>query len=221
MGDSIITAMWQAASNSKLTSSHNNDNNNIKYYFTSADHRFSLYMPSAGLIGLCRRDLLSALVSAGCAHLAIKILDYLDSPSLLAASLVCRDWQQFLLDWFYATPKFRERVRRSIFGSASHAGQQLKLGRTLSRLRSPGCAHSKLTFSLAMARAAVVDVAVDDDLNLYALAILAGRPHVMSCSLFTQVSMGFICLHFTLWILHELLEDLFSKSRLAKRNQIP
>ena len=36
-----------------------------------------------------------------------------------------------------------------------------------------------------MARAAVVDVAVDDDLNLFVLALLAGRPHVMSCSLFS------------------------------------
>lgn len=36
-----------------------------------------------------------------------------------------------------------------------------------------------------MARAAVVDVAVDDDLNVFVLALLAGRPHVMSCSLFS------------------------------------
>lgn len=36
-----------------------------------------------------------------------------------------------------------------------------------------------------MARAAVVDVTVDDDLNIFVLALLAGRPHVMSCSLFS------------------------------------
>ena len=37
-----------------------------------------------------------------------------------------------------------------------------------------------------MARAAVVDVTVDDDLNIFALALLGGRPHVMSCSLLTH-----------------------------------
>jgi len=36
-----------------------------------------------------------------------------------------------------------------------------------------------------MARAGVVDVAVDDDLNLFVLAVLSGRPHVMSTSLFS------------------------------------
>ena len=178
--------MWQAVSCpvNGYNAGQKSSNCSKKYYFTSADHRFSLYMPSAGLIGLCRRDLLSALVSAGCLHLAIKVLEYLDSPSLLAASLVCTDWQQFLLDSFYAKPKFRERVRRAIFD-----GSLGGIERTLTPHRTPSYGHSKLTFSLAMARAAVVDVAVDDDLNLFALAILAGRPHVMSCSLFTQVSL--------------------------------
>ena len=37
-----------------------------------------------------------------------------------------------------------------------------------------------------MARAAVVDVTVDDDLNIFTLALLNGRPHVMSCSLLTH-----------------------------------
>ena len=119
-----------------------------------------------------RRDLLSALVSAGCCHLSIKILNYLDSASLLAASLVCTDWQQFLLDWFYAVPKFRQRIHRTIFEQNSK-----------SMINS-----SKLTFSLALARSAIIDVTVDDDLNLFALALLSGRPHVMSCSLFSRVS---------------------------------
>ena len=35
-----------------------------------------------------------ALMEAGCSHLSIKIFQYLDSASLLAASLVCLDWQQ-------------------------------------------------------------------------------------------------------------------------------
>lgn len=151
--------MWQAYSDS------NGGLTNIKkHYATSVD----LYLPSAGLVGLYRRDLLSSLVSAGCCHLAVKILGYLDSPSLLAASLVCTEWQQLLLDCFYAAPKFRSRVWRAIFEPTKPTHM------------------SRLNFSLAMARAAIVDVAVDDDLNLFALAILAGRPHVMSCSLFTQ-----------------------------------
>ena len=37
-----------------------------------------------------------------------------------------------------------------------------------------------------MSRAAVVDVTVDDDLNMFTLALLGGRPHVMSCSLLTH-----------------------------------
>ena len=37
-----------------------------------------------------------------------------------------------------------------------------------------------------MSRAAVVDVCMDDDFNIFALGSLAGRPHVMSCSLFGQ-----------------------------------
>ena len=37
-----------------------------------------------------------------------------------------------------------------------------------------------------MSRAAVVDVCLDDDFNIFALGSLAGRPHVMSCSLFGQ-----------------------------------
>ena len=44
----------------------------------------------------------------------------------------------------------------------------------------------RLTFSLEMSRAAVVDVTVDDDLNIFTLALLGGRPHVMSCSLLTH-----------------------------------
>ena len=55
------------------------------------------YLSSGLVVSLCRRDLLSALVSAGCSHLAIKIFEYLDSASLLACSLVCVDWQRLLL----------------------------------------------------------------------------------------------------------------------------
>ncbi len=35
------------------------------------------YLSSGLVVSLCRRDLLSALVSAGCSHLAIKIFSYL------------------------------------------------------------------------------------------------------------------------------------------------
>ena len=54
---------------------------------------------------------------------------------------------------------------------------------------------SKLTFTLGLARSAIIDVTVDDDLNLFALALLSGRPHVMACSLFTQVSKNIINYH--------------------------
>ena len=73
------------------------------------------YLSSGLVVSLCRRDLLSALVSAGCSHLAIKIFGYLDSPSLLACSLVCVDWQRLLLSYKYTTTRFRRRIRSAIF----------------------------------------------------------------------------------------------------------
>ena len=39
-----------------------------------------------------------------------------DSPSLLACSLVCVDWQRLLLGCVYTTAKFRRRVRNALFG---------------------------------------------------------------------------------------------------------
>lgn len=122
------------------------------------------YLSSGLVVSLCRRDLILALVSAGCSHLAISIFQYLDSASLLACSLVCVDWQRLLLASIYTTSKFRRKVRQAIF-----EGMPIK---------------SELTLSLDMTRAAVVDVALDDDFNIFALAVLGGRPHVMSCSLF-------------------------------------
>lgn len=125
---------------------------------------------STCLLDLCRRDICMALVESGCSHLSIKIFQYLDSPSLLAASLVCRDWQQFLLESFYARHKFRSKIYRRIFEHSAIVPTT-----------------SKLTFSMPLARSAIIDVTVDDDLNIFALALLSGRPHVMSCSLFSQV----------------------------------
>ena len=122
------------------------------------------------IFDLNRHDLLMSLTSAGCAHLTVKIFEFLDSPSLLAASLVCQEWQQFLLEWFYGHWKFRHVICRRLFEHSSIVPKS-----------------SKLIFSLNMARAAIIDVTVDDDLNLFALALLNGRPHVMSTSLFAQV----------------------------------
>ena len=90
------------------------------------------------------------------------------------------DWQQYLLDWFYAVPKFRQRIYRAIFEQNSQ--------KLLSNPSQQLLSTSKLTFSLALARSAIIDVTVDDDLNVFALALLSGKPHVMSCSLFTRVS---------------------------------
>ena len=136
-----------------------------------------------------RRDLLSALVSAGCCHLAIKILNYLDSASLLSASLVCQDWQHYLLNWFYAVPRFRQKIHQTIFNdyplqTTNHVTSSPK---STIKANQVSASMSKITFSLALARSAIIDVTVDDDLNLFALALLSGRPHVMSCSLFTRV----------------------------------
>ena len=123
------------------------------------------YLSSGLVVSLCRRDIISALVSAGCHHLAIKIFNYLDSSSLLASSLVCNDWQAMLLGSIYTTSKFRKRVRNAIFEGNANTSQ--------------------IVFSLDMdTSAAVVDVAIDDDFNIFALGVLAGRPHVMACSLF-------------------------------------
>ena len=95
---------------------------------------------------------------------------------------ISSDWQQYLLDWFYAVPKFRQRIYRAIFEQNS---QQLLLSKNPSQQLLSNT--SKLTFSLALARSAIIDVTVDDDLNVFALALLSGKPHVMSCSLFTRV----------------------------------
>ena len=122
------------------------------------------------IFDLNRHDLLMSLACAGCSHLAVKIFRFLDSSSLLAASLVCTEWQQFLLEWFYGHWKFRHVICQRLFEHQSRVPQS-----------------SKLIFTLNMARSAIIDVTVDDDLNLFALAILSGRPHVMSTSLFAQV----------------------------------
>ena len=44
-----------------------------------------------------RHDILDALICAGCPHLVVKILGYLDSQSLLAASLVSLILERFAL----------------------------------------------------------------------------------------------------------------------------
>jgi hypothetical protein len=101
--------MWQA-------SYDEGDGKIKKFYNLPPDQRLSIYLPSSAItIIRRRRDLLAALVSAGCSHLAIKILKYLDSPSLLASSLVCKDWQTFLFNCFYAAPKFRKSIFDAIF----------------------------------------------------------------------------------------------------------
>ena len=122
------------------------------------------YLSSGLVVSLSRRDLISALVQAGCSHLAITIFDYLDSASLLACSLVCVDWQRLLLSCIYTTSKFRRKVRAAIF----HGDP----------------AKSEIVLTLDMAQAAIVDVAIDDDFNIFALGLIAGRPQVMTCSLF-------------------------------------
>jgi len=117
------------------------------------------YLSSGLVVSLCRRDLISALVGAGCAHLATKIFSYLDSASLLSSSLVCVSWQRLLLSSVYTTPKFRRRVRAAIFGAAA--------------ARKP--LATRLTLTLDASKATVVDVAVDDDFNIFVLGLVAGK----------------------------------------------
>ena len=166
--------MWQAtyeeANDRGSKDLHYNKKRHSILDIISLENRYSQYFKST-LLDLKRCDPIVSLVESGCSHLSLKIFQYLDSQSLLAASLVCRDWQYFLLEWFYARPRFRGKIYKRLF---EHQGIVPF--------------NSKLTFTLGLARSAIIDVTVDDDLNLFALALLSGRPHVMACSLFAQVS---------------------------------
>lgn len=79
---------------------------------------------------------------------------------------MCRDWQRLLLGCIYTTAKFRRRVRSAVFSGLAR--------------------RSRIVFTLDMSEAAVIDVCLDDDFNIFALGVLGGRPHVMACSLFSQ-----------------------------------
>ncbi|CAB4061072.1 unnamed protein product [Lepeophtheirus salmonis] len=83
----------------------------------------------------------------------------------------------------------------------THPSENLGRIDILSSLASAGCFHivieslqhgtrnkTTTTFSLDMNRTSIIDVTVDDDLNIFALAmsVITGRTHVMSCSLFTE-----------------------------------
>ncbi|CAB4061071.1 unnamed protein product [Lepeophtheirus salmonis] len=69
----------------------------------------------------------------------------------------------------YSDRRFRQRVRNSVFEDGTRN-------------------KTTTTFSLDMNRTSIIDVTVDDDLNIFALAmsVITGRTHVMSCSLFTE-----------------------------------
>jgi len=64
------------------------------YQLETTQQRYN-YFNSKSILDLHKHDVPMALMEAGCSHLSIKIFQYLDSASLLAASLVCLDWQQF------------------------------------------------------------------------------------------------------------------------------
>ena len=85
--------------------------------YINLENRYSNYfvLKLDNIFDLGRRDVIVSLVEAGCCHLSLKIFQYLDSQSLLAATLVCRDWQQLLLEWFYAKPRFRNKIQKRIF----------------------------------------------------------------------------------------------------------
>ena len=95
-----------AANNEDIRNSSNNDRNNcptpVKKPVPPPPPRKCsnqlTYLSSGLVVSLSRRDLISALVSCGCDHIAIEVFNYLDSASLLACSLVCVDWQRLLLE---------------------------------------------------------------------------------------------------------------------------
>jgi hypothetical protein len=74
-----------------------------------------------------------------------------------------------------ATARFRRRVRAALFsGRAAHTHLDLSLEASTSSPRTRA----------ANAKTHIVDVTLDADSNLFALAVLCGRPQVMACSLF-------------------------------------
>jgi len=112
-------------------------------------------------------DPLNYLLQHGCYHLVKKILNFLDSTSLLSASLVSTQWQQLIFEWYYICQKSRQSINKKLYQKGP-------------------VKESFIHFELKKTLAKIVDVHLDADLNLFCLTLLAGTPHVLISSLFSQ-----------------------------------
>ena len=136
--------MWQA--------SYENGTNTNRFYQMPPDQKLSIYLPRI----LPRHDPVSYF--DGCEHLTLKIFGFLDSSAILACSLVCQEWQQFVFQHFFGKSRIHLESSTCI---------RLELKKTLSR---------------------IIDVSFDDSFNLMILTLVSGTPHVMFTSMFTKVT---------------------------------
>ena len=150
--------MWQA----KLEENHGKVR---KYYQMPPDQKLCIYFKEKVESKI---DPFEFLLKSGCYHLVLKILKYLDASALFAASVVCLQWQSFILEHFYTSTKFRNYSWNKICFENSKSQCDVSL-----QLKKP--------------RSKIIDICVDDNYNVLTLALISGTPHVMSFSLFTKV----------------------------------
>ena len=77
--------------------------------------------------------------------------------------------QQLIFEWYYICQKSRQSISKKLYQKGP-------------------VMESFIHFELKKTLAKIVDVHLDDDLNLFCLTLLAGTPHVLVSSLFSQVS---------------------------------
>ena len=150
--------MWQA-------SHEEHYGKTCKFYQMPPDHKLSIYLPKI----TPKVDPVLFLTISGCQHLTLKIFRYLDSTALMAASLVCEDWQQFVFQHFYGNFKSRRKVFQNI-------------------LHQQDCIQNSSNLELKKTRSNIVDITTDDNFNMLILTLVSGTPHVMCSSMFTKVS---------------------------------
>ena len=77
--------------------------------------------------------------------------------------------QQLIFEWYYICQKSRQSINKKLYQKGP-------------------VTESFIHFELKKTLAKIVDVHLDADLNLFCLTLLAGTPHVLISSLFSQVS---------------------------------
>jgi len=148
--------MWQA-------SYEDHNGKTCKFYQMPPDHKLSIYLPKI----MPKIDPVCYLAVSGCQHFTTKIFRYLDSTALMAASLVCEEWQQFVFQHFYGNFKSRKKVLQNI-------------------LNQQECIEKSSNLELKKTRSKVVDITTDDNYNMLILTLVSGTPHVMCSSMFTR-----------------------------------